>query len=278
MLKRIKTLFAPIPVPHDTQWNNVRVKLNKWTETKRDLLNSWAANSAAFHKESEERYLKERKTLLDELYAGGKVAQQALDKLERSFRWTKPTANAAKSKRVQIGVNSYESYVHVSESVMDRLDEVYVDTFRAKNGKDEIRLIDCFSEDVGSKKMLAKRKMFNKYLVKVADTMALLTADPEMVAAFDADLPQAHGLRWAAERLSPLFSPVEGRICLPLPTASMLEDLRTCVLMDPNVVCEVRGSAIPGATASPTDRNVGWTVVRRSWEPYDSGQGPRDRR
>ena len=245
-------------MPHDTPWSSAHATLHKWTKTKRDLLNSWAANSAGFHKESEQRYLKERMTLLDKLCADGTTAQKTLDKLEKSFRWTKA---AAESKGVQIGVDSYESYVHVSENVMDRLDEVYVDTFRAKNGEDEIQLIDCFSEDFGSEKMLAKRRMFERYLVKVADTMALLIADPEMAAAFDAGSPQARGLRWAAERLRPLFSPLEGRICLPLPTVSMLEDLRTCVLMDPNVMCEVRGSAIPRATASPTDRNVGWTVV-----------------
>lgn len=302
MVERGKMLFAPILAPDHVLWDNAYGDHIKWTKAKHDLLTWWGENKVTFHNESQaqnleerarhlnklhaegkkapkykfqDRYLEERALLLNKLHAGGEKAHKSLIALERSFRWTSAAGEAAKGKGVKIDVDKHTSYVHVSKSVMDVLDEIYVNTFRAEEGEDQIQLQDCFTLTSGSQAMEAKQQRFKAYLEQVTRSMeSLLKPGSEMDAAYAAGSPQAHGLAGAIERLQPLFYPVQGRICLPLPTVSMLEDLKECVLMDPKVICEVRSSVIPRLKTSPINRTIGRTLVRRPWGSHDSCQRP----
>jgi len=159
--------------------------------------------------------------------------------METSLHWTSDTREAAKKEGYGLEVDDHRSYVHISEKTMDRLDEVYVETFRGDD-VDAIRLADCFclGADMGG----GKRTQFKRYLgaVRAILNKAAFEANRDLDTGGEGITPQGYGIIESCGRLDPLFLPLQCRICLPLATMSMIEDLKPCVLMASNVVREVR--------------------------------------
>lgn len=83
------------------------------------------------------------------------------------------------------------------------------------------------------------RVHFKKYLCKIKAKLAELSSTPLVKLLVDMGDPQAFALRSAASKFNPLFWPLQGRMCLPLPTPSMLEDLQACLDINKQIITEV---------------------------------------
>jgi hypothetical protein len=136
----------------------------------------------------------------------------------------------AKQARVNLDFNRFESYVHVSATLMEKLDKVYLEHFREV---EDFTLLDCF--DIYKDN---HRGLFMKYL---DDVLEVLNVEKNGLGSRSAQDPAVYGVVGAVSRLKHMFLPLQGRICLPLATVSMLDDLRKFVLMDGNVIPQVRG-------------------------------------
>jgi hypothetical protein len=231
MLDRAILLFSPVETPGEAlMWGDLQRPMNHWVNTKRDRLSEWMDNRAAFMVDSEERYLQERTKLLNDLQKSGRYVQTALAMLERSLRTATQTVETTNNGR------PYASHVHISQDVMDELDRLYCEVFRGNTHG--FALHDCFNVLTHETGMEA----FTNYLVGVEDILTRMSKVPEAVAAHRKGCSQTRGLHFAIKRVFMLFLPVDGRICLPLPTTTMLDDLRTCVLTDCKVIPMVGSS------------------------------------
>ena len=240
ILERAIMLFAPISLGTeglDGELLSFWYSADVWAEIKRNKLREWMKHRASFKGESEARYLLERTKLLNDLQESGRDTQTNLNALEQSLQCTDKAIAAAEKEGILINVRSYRSHVHVAETVMDRLDELYCDTFRGEKGR--LTLLDCFS----IQKDDAKTVMFMEYLGAVQTLLESLCEAPALISSGGDSDPQMYGLANARVRLYFYFKPVDGRICLPIPTVSMLSDLRSGVLMDQRIVSLVRKSS-----------------------------------
>lgn len=234
MLNRALALFAPAPSPEDVNdtWQTTLTACVAWTKEKNDLLAAWADDCEGFLGESEERYEAKREALADALAVGGKDACARLGTLEKSLRWKPRTIKAHQKTGFDLGVNNPECYVHVSKDALSQFDKLYTKVFR-NNRPGAIRLVDCFSSIHHDEQ---KMRQFKVYVEDLKTAIKNLQTTSQQVS-------QTYGLSEAVHRVEALFYPVEGRICLPLPTVSMLDDLKTCVLMDSKVMYQVCGPA-----------------------------------
>ena len=137
----------------------------------------------------------------------------------------------AKRAGVAVDFDNFESYVHVSPALMDKLDNVYLEHFRG-DGEVALRLLDCF-------RIYEEEQHEGLFVAYLDDVKTLLLSETEGADAQND--PQAYGARMASLRLMEALLPLDGRLCLPLATSSMLEDLKTCVIRDEMVVPQVRG-------------------------------------
>jgi len=188
----------------------------------------------------------------------GKSSHDLIKQLDQPLRKTPvATANA---------VINLESHVHVHPILLQKLDNVYLEHFR---GAAELRIADCFNLHEGSE----HQHLFQQYIKGISHLLAKVEKSKDSEAT---DL-QLLGITGALCRLKPLFYPLEGRFCLPLATVSMLEDLKTCVLVDERVVTQVRISpfSTPALASSLTNQTQGQSLVRRSREPYDDREDTR---
>jgi hypothetical protein len=159
--------------------------------------------------------------------------------LYKLYGSTEEAVQAAKKNGFFVGNDILRSHVHVSQNVMAKLDQVYIDHYRQSSPEARILRL-CFGMMGRSKESKEARERYKTYLDKVWETLTELSADSRdiRVAQATQDL-QVLGLKYAAPKLDPLFGPVFGRICLPLPTISMLEDLRVCLELDSDIMGEV---------------------------------------
>jgi len=257
MLRRALTLFAPTssPLKDDKSWVAAHEAHVEWAKKKVHLLTTWAENRARYLEESEDRYFEKRECLVEALAQGGEKAHTLSRKLEHSLGWTDEAGKEAGKQGFHLGVDTPQCYTHVSSAVMEHLDRVYIAFFR-KGGAGSIKLVDCFALHLNE----PKREKFKEYLSAVCTAMAdLLAEGSDLGEAYKKGSPQAYGVSEAVCRLDPLFYPIDGRISLPLPTVSMLEDLKQCVLrMDSKLMCQVCVYTGPGAQhRQPTIPQIG---------------------
>lgn len=124
--------------------------------------------------------------------------------------------------------------------MMEQLDNVYCQHFR---GEETLTLLDCFHiEDIED-----GWKMFGMYMNAVMDALK------EGGSSRTEEGPQKYGIREADRRAVSVLFPFEGRLNLPLATVSMLDDLKTCVLVDETVVTQVGGFFHSCSTSSLTN-------------------------
>lgn len=176
-------------------------------------------------------------TLLTTSPEAGKTSDDLLKQLDRFFRVPSDPVKAARDAKVDFSLNHFESYVHMDRNLLDLLDELYVNHFRADE-QGALRIHHCFNlyEDP------EKCNKFKAYLTAVLDVLQKVMEGESFQTYYQEGDPNAVGIDAAWDRIEPLFYPLMGRINLPLPCVSMLEDLKTCVLVDGGVISQVRTS------------------------------------
>lgn len=222
MLKRLSILLAPVEPPAAAlgKWEKALASCLEWEKAKQDRLSRWAGDRGKLKEKSEEQYLEGKNDLLLDLTKAGKAARKSLLALERLYH------PASKIPR---------SHIYAPDRVIAKLDGVYCEHYRAT----DYTLKQCFTMMGSSKQSKMARKHYEVYLAAVGESLGALSSDAEFQVAFEGDHLWAVGLKYAGSKLIPLFAPVEGRVCLPLPTHSMLEDLLGCLDVHENIVGEV---------------------------------------
>lgn len=260
-------MFQPTYPPDNgkLRFEEVERGCKAWAESKHSRLNEWMQRRRGFKGDSEARYMEEKGKLLDDLTKAGNLPRKALLELEREYM---PTDAAFKAAICQGGftINSGKlgSHVCVSEQVMVELNRIYNDHYRP-GGVCHLRR--CFNMMGPSEDSREDLKRYQEYLADVKELLVkLASAKATQTALATGDL-QAFGLQQASSKLNALFSPVLGRICLPLPTVDMLEDLRVCLEADSYVMSEVRHFF--AQTTKPLIAPLGRSLVRRTWGAHD---------
>jgi hypothetical protein len=238
MLSRLLRLFAPAQPPGEglKSWRKVSKDCEEWAKLKHTRLSKWTKGRKGFREESAEKYLSEKVLLLEDLTKGGKAASQGLLDVDAIYAPTNASTQAVKALGFDIDFDALDSHVHVSERVMGLLDEVYIQHY-GSGGACALRL--CFSMMGPSKESKKTRRKYDEYLDGVRKVLDSLTSGSKTASALGRHGLQAFGSAHAAAKLDPLFRPALGRICLPLPTVTMLKDLKDCLEIDGDIMAEV---------------------------------------
>ena len=224
MLERLVTLFRPSPPPENGgTWTKVQAMCAKWSKDKYNVLEKWREGQAEAIGGPKDRYRELKKTLLVDVAKAGRKALKLLLELESEYS----LADAP-------GLDS--SHVHVDEQVMADLDAIYL-THYSPDGA--VALRQCFNMMWPSESSERVREKYRGYLADVQAKLTSLSSSAKCSIRVAAGELRAVGLQHAAAKLGPLFGPVFGRICLPIPTRSMLDDLKTCLEVDEEIMAEV---------------------------------------
>lgn len=161
------------------------------------------------------------------------ASHNLVKELDQNFEVTSEVINAASKAGVTLNFEQYGSHVHVCADLLGKLDHVYIKHFH----KGDLNLLDCFNIYEGE-----HHQLFLAYIENVSGVLDSHVDTPQFETSRDGGDPQAIGLEVACRRLKPLFYPLEGRVCLPLATVSMIEDLKTTIIttMDNSVISQVR--------------------------------------
>lgn len=181
-------------------------------------------------------YSKGMEDVLRDLVNVGREANKSITDLEGLFRPTDRTIQVVSRQGFDISKEQLSSHVYVTSSVMTQLDEIYLRHY----GTDEPSpLVRCFSMMGASRASVDFRRKYQDYLDEVRRTLDKLSSSPTTAVALEQHDLHAFGLKHAANKLEPLFGPLFGRICLPLPTRSMLRDLKVCLEINKDIMSEV---------------------------------------
>jgi len=241
MLKRVLTLFAPVykPGQPDGRVLEVMKTCREWGKLKHATLEQWAKSLGEFKADSEVRYLDEREALLQQLADVGGPARSALLDLEKSYKPTEAAVNAVTVDGFTIDLRILQSHIYISTPVMDSLDDIYLKHYQT-GGVYSLRY--CFDIPGTSQEAKDALKKYMGYLGDVRKELLKQSNSRETAVALQAGDLQAVGLKNAVLKLDALFQPAPGRICLPLPTTSMLADLKVCLEFEEHILSEVRNS------------------------------------
>lgn len=232
MLKKLILLFAPIAPPTDagTKWSEVQMGCEGWRKAKEEALQQWAE---ARNKHVEEgRGSMERDNLLKLLVEAGMQSRAALVALEKSYR---PASGVLGNPDYDVLTSS----IYVHPKVMDQLDKVYLKHYRVEGSAPALRR--CFWMMGGSDESRDAQKLYLEYLRDVKVVLKALSSSKECKLGVEDKDPHALGVVHSVGKLSPLFGPVFGRLCLPLPTATMIDDMKECMDVADEIMGEVMG-------------------------------------
>ena len=228
----MKVLFAPIPPPTSISpsFDDVIDGCETWEQTRRDKLRHWTMERQKYV--DNEEATEKRDELLQELIDAGREPRAALLELEDLYR---PDAS------------EFRSHVYVDQWVMQKLDKIYKCHYHGPNKPlTPNRFFEMMrdpDEDPGW------RKAYQLYLEDVQKALLEIKKNIESIPTFgEADQRAVLGLEHAASKVKPLFWPVFGRVCLPLPTKTMIEDLRAVLDIGNDVLSEVRSFKDPNKT------------------------------
>lgn len=197
----------------------------------------WEEGRESFKQDSEDKYLLEKRALLQRLCSAGKGAMQAVKKLEKRCTTSKPAAHATVSLGLKQHHEDLTHHIFISEEVTEALDKLYIQYYRS-NGASKVQRLACCFGMMGVNGGDA-RVHFERYLGDVKKQLVELSSTPQVKLLVEIGDLQALGLKEAASKLNPLFWPLQGRVCLPLPTPSMLEDLQACLDVHEQLITEV---------------------------------------
>ena len=174
---------------------------------------------------------------LKDLVKAGRKARRSLENLEGLYKPTDLAIQIVSREGFDITKEQLSSHIHVTSTVMGELDEVYLRHYASEG---PASLLHCFRMMGVSATSVSVREKFEEYLDEVEKTLNELSSSPSTTISLEQHDLHAFGLKHAADKLKPLFGPVFGRMCLPLPTRAMLHDLRTCLLeVDKDIMSEV---------------------------------------
>lgn len=223
MLKRTLTLFKPTAPPKNPKaWPAVKAMCTKWVEDKSALIRGWLEDLDELAAGPPEELRKAKEKLLNEVVETGREARKSLLALEKEYS--------------EGGREDLNSHVHVDEAVMADLDQIYCNNY-SSDGALELR--KCFNMTAQSKHSKATRNKYNKYLAEVQEKLLTLSESADCTVRAESGDLRAIGLTHASQKLIPLFGPAFSRICLPIPTKSMLDDLKLCLEVDGDIMSEV---------------------------------------
>lgn len=236
MFDRLKLIFTPTapPAGASKKWSAVQRECERWGMKRRQAQNVWMDNT----KDIKSADLpSERKNLLTSAVTAGKTARKSLLRFEQLYRPSIQKAHQASS--FDPPQDPFSSRVYLSRALMQELDEVYIDHYC----DDENRLKDlhrCF-ETMGSVSAEGSEWItaYERYVEDVEKRLQHLAKVLETQPAAAWQGLTAANLNHSAEKVKPLLWPVFGRLCLPLPTPSMLEDFRPVLEIGNEVMKEV---------------------------------------
>lgn len=234
MLERFLTLFKPTPPPPNglKKWTEVQATCQQWAGAN-EIQSDFLQRSYLGRVEAD-KYLQMKEALLLELTAQGQTGLKSIRELEKLY--SKPAVGTTRSKEYKDAGQNFESHVHVTTKVMAEFDQIYLKHYSPNAVLALCRCFNMMGSSQASEPALAK---YRNYLSEVKTKLQRLSSSADCsVAAEGGDL-QAIGLKHAAEKLEPLYGPIFGRICLPIPTTSMLADLKACLEIDEEILGEV---------------------------------------
>lgn len=236
VLKRFLKLFAPTDAPATgpEKWAETRQNCSNWAEAKGSRLAQWSDSREEFLKAEE--YNLRLGELLDGLTGAGLKARRSIDNLEKLYEPTDSQISAVKEKGFDLDRKKLQSHTYVSPKVMAELDEIYRRHYPSGG---PLALRQCFAMTMPSESSADNLARYQRYLGEVKAKLVELSLAPASQAALLGHDLQTFGLKHAAEKLEPLFGAVFGRICLPLPTRTMLDDLRGCLNVGEEIMGEV---------------------------------------
>lgn len=236
LLDRTIDTFSPSPIPDSflPKWTNL---LSKSKEAGNLEQRAWSTYQSVWKRESQPHYpqyndyVADREKLLRQLVD----SKKALSTGARKFWATSSIGQADQTTKCP---------VFVPDEVMDEIDRIYLTHYHTEDTCDsEVNNLLCFSghrcsHDVGEGKTPICQITFLDYLRDVEEYLKTRPA----LKSLNKDHPQITGVTNAAIRLIPLHMPigVPGRLTLPLPSRSMLQDLWTYIMSaDGDLIFEV---------------------------------------
>jgi len=232
-------LFAPIDPPADgpAEWLRVQQECKVWAEARG--LGLEKLKEIRRRSPEETKYLAQKVLLLRDLTKAGELARKSLLALEERYAATPEGIQNVGGRRFDVDAEKLEPHLYVSPDVMAELDQIYTNHYRSGGAL----ALSCSFNIMGSSDTSADAlSAYKEYLHEVQEKLTSLASNVESTITLTVDDARALGLKNAGSKLEPLFGPVHGRICLPLPTESMLEDLKECLEVDPSIIAEVFNS------------------------------------
>jgi hypothetical protein len=221
-------LFAPVepPTAGPEKWAETQRLCTKWAEDKSSRLEEWKNNRKVYVRLPLNQYNAQVQDLLDDLACAGQRARESITTLEGLYG---PTKEATIKQNLQ-------SHIYVTSGTMTMLDEIYRKHYQSDGA---LALRRCFIMTTSSESSAKVLATYMGYLNEVKEKLFELSSSPASRVALREKDPRAFGLKYAPMKLEPLFGPVFGRISLPLPTRSMLDDLCGCLEVDEDIMGEV---------------------------------------
>lgn len=213
-------------------WLKTQELCEKWAEQDDTTLTKWKSHQLEFLQEGEGIYAREKCKVLDDLVKAGTEARKSLTTLERLYSPTAAALQLISKRGFNVDIEQLKSHVYVTSSVMAQLDNIYLKYY------DGPTLGRCF-QITGPSKHSEDLRRYQKYLGEVDTTLNELSMGSGVSVALHECNLQALGLKHARDKLEPLFGPLFGRVCLPLPTRSMLTHLRDFLEVDKDIMAEV---------------------------------------
>ena len=232
-------LFTPILAPaQECEWEEIKEQSNECARQRSNAWATWNTTRESIQHTTEDEYAATKAELLDSLTSSGNLLALSLRRLEKSYHPDEGSVDATASEGVRLRYEDLAHHIYVSEEVMKELDDIYIQHYRPNGAPGNQKLIDYFNmmQDRTEK----AQANFKNYLSDIKEKLADLSSTPQAKLSLAVGDPQTFGLREAASKLDPLFWPLEHRVALPLPTVSMLEDLKICLSVDEGVITEVR--------------------------------------
>jgi len=225
MLKRTLMLFKPTAPPDgQEEWGEVRAECERWSVGDREARVAWWQGIHAINRSQEKNkgplILEAKEELVNRAVEVGRDGRMSLVKIEEQY-----------SKGEQP-----KSHIHVDDAVMEQLDRIYLNHYSLDGVQ---ALSHCFNMTSQTDYSKAVRQRYEEYLSEVQEKLESLSSSAENSVRIKGGDLQALGLKYASKKLEALFGVAHGRVCLPIPTRSMLNDLRVCLEVDKSIVAEV---------------------------------------
>lgn len=231
-------LFAPTEAPPAGQahWLETKKLCETWAERDHLQNREWKQGQTDLLKEGEEKYNRGMRQTLANLVGASREASKSIAALEQLHKPTVASLQTTSGLGFNINMELLNEHIYVVSNVVLRLDNLYLKHYGSEG---VLSLSRCFSMMESSRGPSEDLELYQVYLAEVKQLLRELSSSPGTTLALEGHDLRAFGLKHAEAKLEPLFGPIFGRICLPLPTRSMLDDLRGCLDIDKDIITEV---------------------------------------